>query len=94
MLQKKLDAIQAFRSQRQIRAVIDIINNAGPVEYIRDLGFHLYSPEIYREMFEAKQVFNRESCTRPFREPRVAQKVEVKVDSFGNADCNKTVLRT
>jgi len=55
MLQKKLDAIGAFRSQRQIRAVIDIIKNAGPVEYIRDLGFHLYSPEIYREAFEVKQ---------------------------------------
>jgi LmbE family N-acetylglucosaminyl deacetylase len=55
MLQKKLDAIQAFRSQRQIQAVVDIINNAGPVEYIRDLGFHLYSPEIYREAFEVKQ---------------------------------------
>jgi LmbE family N-acetylglucosaminyl deacetylase len=55
LLQKKLDAILAFRSQRQIRAEIDIIKNAGPIEYIRDLGFHLYSPEIYRELFEAKQ---------------------------------------
>jgi LmbE family N-acetylglucosaminyl deacetylase len=54
LLQKKLDAIAAFRSQRQIRAVIDTIKNAGPVEYIRDLGFHLYNPEIYREMFETK----------------------------------------
>jgi len=54
LLQKKLDAIGAFRSQRQIGAEIDIIKKAGPVEYIRDFGFHLYSPEIYREMFEAK----------------------------------------
>ena len=54
LLQKKLDAILAFRSQRQIQAVIDIIKDAGPVEYIRDFGFHLYNPEIYREMFEVK----------------------------------------
>jgi LmbE family N-acetylglucosaminyl deacetylase len=54
LLQKKLDAIGAFRSQRQIEAEIDIIRKAGPVEYIRDFGFHLYSPELYREMFEAK----------------------------------------
>lgn len=54
LLQKKLDAIGAFRSQRQIGAEIAIIKKAGPVEYIRDLGFHLYNPEIYREMFEEK----------------------------------------
>jgi len=52
LLQKKLDAIAAFRSQRQISAEIDIIKKAGPVEYIRDFGFHLYSPELYKEMFE------------------------------------------
>ena len=56
LLQKKLDAIGAFRSQRQIGAEIDIIKKAGPVEYIRDFGFHLYSPEIYGKMFEEKQV--------------------------------------
>ena len=55
LLQKKLDAIGAFRSQRQIQAVINTIKTSGPVEYIRDLGFHLYNPEIYRQMFEAKK---------------------------------------
>jgi LmbE family N-acetylglucosaminyl deacetylase len=55
MLQKKLDAIRAFRSQRQIQAVVDIVSKAGPVEYIRDYGFRLYSPENYREAFEVKQ---------------------------------------
>jgi LmbE family N-acetylglucosaminyl deacetylase len=54
LLQKKLDAIGAFRSQRQIQAEIDIIKKAGPVEYIHDLRFQLYNPEIYREMFEVK----------------------------------------
>jgi len=52
LLQKKLDAIAAFRSQRQIGAEIDIIKKAGPVEYIRDFGFHLYSPDLYTEMFK------------------------------------------
>jgi LmbE family N-acetylglucosaminyl deacetylase len=54
LLQKKLDAIAAFRSQRQIEAEIEIVRKAGPVEYIRDFGFHLYNPEIYRKPFEAK----------------------------------------
>jgi LmbE family N-acetylglucosaminyl deacetylase len=52
LLQKKLDAIGAFRSQRQIEAEIEIIREAGPIEYIRDFGFHLYNPEVYREMFK------------------------------------------
>ncbi len=55
LLDKKLNAILQFRSQRQIQTEIDMIRNAGPVEYIRDLRFHLYSPELYREMFEQKQ---------------------------------------
>ncbi len=54
LLKKKLDAIAAFRSQRQIVAVLDMIKKAGPVEYIRDFGFHLYSPDLYMEMFENK----------------------------------------
>ena len=52
LLEKKLAALGAFRSQRQIQAEIDIIKNAGPVEYIRDLHFKLYTPEIYRHLFE------------------------------------------
>ena len=52
LLQKKLDAIGAFRSQRQIGAEIDIIKKAGPVEYIRDLHFGLYNPQIYEDMFK------------------------------------------
>jgi len=52
LLQKKLTALGAFRSQRQIQAEINIIKNAGPVEYIRDLHFKLYTPEIYRHLFD------------------------------------------
>lgn len=54
LLEKKLNAIAAFRSQKQIQAEIDIIKNAGPVEYIRDLHFKLYSPQIYNDLFEEK----------------------------------------
>ena len=54
LLQKKLESIAEFKSQKQIDADIEIIKRAGPVEYIRDLHFKLYSPEIYREMFEER----------------------------------------
>jgi len=54
LLAKKLDAVLAFKSQRQIEAEIKVMKNAGPVEYIRDLGFHLYSPDLYTEMFKPK----------------------------------------
>ena len=55
LLEKKLDAIGAFRSQRQIQAEIDIIKKAGPVEYIRDLHFGLYNPQIYEDMFKEQR---------------------------------------
>lgn len=54
LLDKKLDAILAFKSQRQIEAEINVIRNAGPVEYIRDLHFHLYSPDLYTDLFKPK----------------------------------------
>jgi LmbE family N-acetylglucosaminyl deacetylase len=55
LLDRKLAAIAAFRSQRQIQATIDIIKKAGPVEYIRDLHFGLYNPQMYEEMFRDKE---------------------------------------
>jgi LmbE family N-acetylglucosaminyl deacetylase len=58
LLEKKLAAIGAFRSQRQIAAEIDIIRKAGPVEYIRDLRFGLYSPQIYEDLFKDRDHLN------------------------------------
>lgn len=54
LLDKKLNAIGSFRSQRQIDTTIDIIRDAGPVEYIRDIKFHLYSPDLYTHLFQPR----------------------------------------
>jgi len=54
VFQKKLKAISAFRSQRQISSIIDLVRHAGPEEYIRTLEFKLYNPRQYRDMFEEK----------------------------------------
>lgn len=55
MLDKKLNALAAFRSQRQIGAVVEIIRDVGPVEYIRELEFKLYDPREYDVLFEEKE---------------------------------------
>lgn len=55
LLEKKLEAIAAFRSQRQIGAVVKIIRDVGPVEYIRELEFKLYDPREYDVLFEEKE---------------------------------------
>ncbi len=58
MLKKKLDAIAAFQSQRQITSVLNIVKGAGPVEYIRELKFKLYNPNEYKILFEEPGTFN------------------------------------
>ena len=51
MLERKLRAIAAFSSQEQIGAVVEIQRGIGPVEYLRELKFRLYSPKQYNELF-------------------------------------------
>ncbi|MCK5113384.1 MAG: PIG-L family deacetylase [Phycisphaerae bacterium] len=51
-LKKKIDAIAEFRSQKQIKSLIELIRRAGPVEYLRPVPFSLYNPHLYRDMFE------------------------------------------
>jgi len=53
-LEKKLNAISAFKSQKQIGSLIDIVRKSGPYEYLRELEFKLYQPAAYYEMFEKK----------------------------------------
>jgi LmbE family N-acetylglucosaminyl deacetylase len=53
-LDKKLEAIAAFRSQKQIGSLIDIVRKSGPEEYMRAVEFRLYQPNRYRNMFEKK----------------------------------------
>jgi LmbE family N-acetylglucosaminyl deacetylase len=54
-LEKKLNAIGAFKSQTQIGSLIDIVRNGGPEEYLRAVEFKLYQPSRYRDMFEEKE---------------------------------------
>jgi LmbE family N-acetylglucosaminyl deacetylase len=51
MLETKLDAIRAYRSQEQIDLLIEVQRNAGPVEYIREVQFNFYSPKQYERLF-------------------------------------------
>lgn len=53
-LEKKLEAIRAFKSQKQIASIIEGVRASGPYEYIRSLNFHLYQPRRYYDLFEKK----------------------------------------
>lgn len=53
-LEKKLDALAAFKSQKQIDELIEIVRKSGPQEYIRSIDFNLYQPQAYYDMFEKK----------------------------------------
>jgi LmbE family N-acetylglucosaminyl deacetylase len=54
-LDKKLKAIAAFRSQKQISLLIENVRHCGPEEYIRSIDFKLYHPANYRNKFEQKE---------------------------------------
>mgnify|MGYP006309465699 CR=1 FL=1 len=43
----KLKAIMKFASQKQIGAVVEIVERAGPLEYLRPIEFALYNPAVY-----------------------------------------------
>lgn len=49
---KKLKAIMEFKSQKQIGAVVQIVERGGPLEYLRPLDFALYNPAVYEDMFD------------------------------------------
>jgi LmbE family N-acetylglucosaminyl deacetylase len=53
-LETKLKAISAFRSQKQIVALVDNIRNAGPVEFFRAIEYKFYNPKRYYDLFEPK----------------------------------------
>ena len=54
LLDKKLEAIGCFKSQKQIGSLIEIVRTSGPYEYLRGLNFKLYQPQIYHDRFEEK----------------------------------------
>lgn len=47
----KLKSIAAYESQLQIEELVNKLREDGPVEYIRDVRFRLYSPRRYRDLF-------------------------------------------
>lgn len=55
LLENKLRAIAAFRSQRQISSLIENVRHCGPEEYIRAIDFTLYHPANYHNQFEKKK---------------------------------------
>ena len=58
VLENKLRAIAAFKSQKQIKSLVNIIRHGGPLEYFRPVEFQLYHPHIYRDQFEETPMAN------------------------------------
>jgi len=57
--ERKLNAILAFRSQKQITSLVDAVRRNGPVEFFRNVQFNLYNPQKYRYRFsEESHLFN------------------------------------
>jgi LmbE family N-acetylglucosaminyl deacetylase len=50
--ERKLDAISAYRSQKQIGRLVERLRKAGPIEYLKLSDLNLYSPKMYRHLFE------------------------------------------
>jgi len=50
--QAKLDAIAAYKSQRQIDLLVQKVRDAGAVEYLREVNFKFYSATAYHHLFE------------------------------------------
>lgn len=51
VFKKKLDAILAYKSQEQIASLVEGVRNGGPVEYLREINFRMYSPDNYKDLF-------------------------------------------
>jgi LmbE family N-acetylglucosaminyl deacetylase len=47
----KLESIRAYRSQRQIEALLTGIEESGPFEYLRTYPYELYRPDHYASLF-------------------------------------------
>ena len=53
-LERKLAAIAAFASQKQIGALVENVRKAGPVEFLRTIEYKFYDPARYFDLFEPK----------------------------------------
>lgn len=50
--QAKLNAIAAYKSQKQIELLVQRVKDAGPYEYLREVNFKFYSASAYQHLFE------------------------------------------
>ncbi|MDZ7821403.1 MAG: hypothetical protein U5N26_06095 [Candidatus Marinimicrobia bacterium] len=50
MFRKKLDAIMAYKSQEQIADLVEGVKEGGPLEYIREINFKMYSVNNYKDL--------------------------------------------
>jgi len=51
VFEKKLQSVEAYRSQAQIAALVASVREGGAYEYLREVAFQLYSPTNYRARF-------------------------------------------
>jgi LmbE family N-acetylglucosaminyl deacetylase len=51
-MKRKLKAIAAFKSQKQIDKLVEILERGGPWEFQRPIEFSLYNPSLYRDQFD------------------------------------------
>ena len=49
--EKKLAGILAYQSQLQIAKLVEIVRQAGPYEYLREVNFRFYSPDNHKPTF-------------------------------------------
>ncbi len=49
---RKLAAIAAFRSQDQIARLVENVRAGGPVEYLHEVNFRFYKPNVYAPLFD------------------------------------------
>jgi len=53
--ERKLDAVDSYQSQKQIKILVENLRKNGPYEYIRDIDFDFYSPGRYRNLFQGDE---------------------------------------
>ena len=54
-LDRKLAAIGAYESQKQIEQLVQKIKQDGPVEYFREIDYHFYEPRKYEGFFDPEK---------------------------------------
>lgn len=51
LLEKKMAGVYAYASQKQIEVFVQLLREAGPIEYIREVNYRRYSPRNYEGIY-------------------------------------------